>query len=142
MNKALGRPDDHQSDSTGRRIAAAAEKLVRYMLFVDEFPLTSSVEGVSGFAAEFSARGPRDSQGRSLRELDLNRRLLKYPCSYLIYSDAFDSLPPAVRQEVYRRLLEVLTGKEQGSDFEHLSHTDRTAILEILSQTKPGFPAS
>jgi hypothetical protein len=140
MNKALGRPEDHQSDSTARRIAVAAEKLVRYMLFVDEFPLSSPVKGVSGFAAEFSAGGPRDGHDRSLRELDLNGRLLKYPCSYLIYSDAFDGLPPAVKQVVYRRLLEVLTGTEQGGDFAHLSPADRSAILEILRETKPDFP--
>ena len=42
-----------------------------------------------------SARGPRDRRGRSLYQLDLDRRLLKYPCSYLIYSPAFDALAAA-----------------------------------------------
>ncbi len=142
MNKALGRPEDYQSESTGRRIVSAAEKLVRYMLLVDEFQLTSPVKGVSEFAAEFSSLGPRDSQDRSLRQLDLSSRLFKYPCSYLIYSDAFDSLPALVKQEVYRRLLEVLSGSDQDAQFEHLSSADRTAIREILTDTKPDFPSS
>ena len=142
MNKALGRPDDYQSESTGRRISAVAEKLVRYMLFVDEFQLTSPVKGVSDFAAEFSSRGPCDNQGRSLRQLDLTKRLFKYPCSYLIYSDSFDSLPALVKQEVYRRLSDVLSGSDQDAQFEHLSSADRTAIREILADTKPGFSSS
>ena len=142
MNKALGRPEDYQSESTGRRIVSAAEKLVRYMLLVDEFQLTSPVKGVSEFAAEFSSLGPLDSQDRSLRQLDLSSRLFKYPCSYLIYSDAFDSLPALVKQEVYRRLLEVLSGSDQDAQFEHLSSADRTAIREILTDTKPDFPSS
>ena len=58
-----------------------------------------------------SASGPRDRQGRSLYELDLQRRLLKYPCSYLIYSPAFDALPPLAKAPIYRRLWQVLVGR-------------------------------
>jgi hypothetical protein len=137
MNEALGRPEDHQSESTHRRVASAVEKLVGYMLFVDEFPLTSSVSGTSDFAAEYSARGPRDRRGRSLYELDLNRRLLKYPCSPLIYSDAFDQLPAQTKLGVYRRLFEILSSGERADEFLHLSRSDRTAIREILLDTKP-----
>lgn len=32
--------------------------------------------------------GPRDRIGRSLRDLDLQERLLRYPFSYMIYSEA------------------------------------------------------
>jgi hypothetical protein len=137
MNEALGRPEDHQSESTRRRIASAVEKLVGYMLFGDEFPLTSSISGTSDFAAEYSARGPRDRRGRSLYELDLNRRLLKHPCSPLIYSDAFDQLPAQTKLGVYRRLFEILSSGERAEEFPHLSRSDRTAIREILLDTKP-----
>lgn len=142
MNAALKRPKDYCSDSTGRRIASAADKLVEYLLFKDEFRLTSPVSGVSGFADEFSTRGPRDSQGRSLREFDLETRMFKYPCSFLIYSEAFDALPPATLDVVYTRLLDVLSdSSEPASDdaFAHLSRADRIAIREILAETKPGF---
>jgi hypothetical protein len=137
MNKALERPDDCRSESAKRRIGAAAEKLVRYMLFVDEFKLKSPVAGTSEFAAQFPARGPRDGQGRSLRELDLTGRLFKYPCSYLIYSESFNSLPPPVKQQVYDRLVQVLSGDDRSSEFAHLSPADRTAVREILVETKP-----
>jgi hypothetical protein len=137
MNRALARPDDFVSDTTRRRIASAGEDLVRYMLFVDEFPLTDPVEGTSMFAEEFSARGRRDDRGRSLRDFDLRTRMFRYPCSYLVHSAAFDRLPQPVREYVAGRLHEVLTGQDASDDFAHLSEPDRRAIREILEQTKP-----
>jgi hypothetical protein len=140
INKALGRPADYLSESTQSRFKSPAEKLLRYLLFIEEAPLEERIAGTSGFAAEFAARGPRDHQGRSLREFDLERRLFKYPCSYEIYSAAFDGLPDVVKDYVYHRLHEVLTGKDMSTDFNRLSAADRRAILEILLDTKPGLP--
>ncbi len=137
MNEAFGRPADHQTETTQRRIASAGEKLLQYLLFTDEFALTAPVQGVSKFAEEFAAAGPRDRQGRSLRDLDLERRLFKYPCSYLIYSDSFDALPASIKSYLTRRLLEVLKGEDRTPAFAHLSDVDRRNILEILQDTKP-----
>jgi len=92
------------------------------------------------FAREFAARGPRDSKGRSLRDFDLGKRIFRYPCSYLIYNEAFDSLPEASKTYVYHRLLQILSGEDDDPDFESLSAQDRQAILEILLETKPGLP--
>jgi hypothetical protein len=139
MNKALGEKPGHRSDSTLRRIKSVCEPLVEYMLFANEAKLTGKVEGTSKFAKEYAARGPRDAAGRSLRDLDLRRRLLKHPCSPVIYSEAFDGLPPEAKQYVSRRLSEVLTGKDTSKPFEHLSAQDRKAILEILKATKPAL---
>lgn len=141
LNKALNRPADSISPSTAQRIKSPAEKLVKYLLFCEESPLTEQVKGSSTYAAEFSSRGPRDSRGRSLRDFDLTRRMFKYPCSYEIYSEAFDQLPPLAKQHVYQRLREVLSGEDQSSDFAHLSPEDRRAIYEILLETKSGLPA-
>ena len=88
-------------------------------------------------AEEFSARGPRDRRGRSLRDLDLQTRLFKYPCSYLVYSPAFDRLPAPVKTYLAGRLREVLTGQDNTPAFAHLSPADRQAILEILEETRP-----
>jgi hypothetical protein len=122
------------------RFERPAEELVRYLLFADEAPLDGPVAGTSEFAREFAARGPRDARGRSLRDFDLRRRVFRYPCSYLIYSDAFDALPGPARDYVYRRLLDVLTGRGPDRGYERLSAEDRRAILEILVATKPGLP--
>jgi len=115
--------------------------LVDYLLFVDEAPLEGGLRGASGFAEWFSAQGARDAQGRSLHELDLETRLLRYPCSYTIYSPAFDALPPPVKDAVYRRLRQVLSGADAAPRYARLSPADRRAIREILRETKPGAAA-
>ena len=140
INKALGEPEGTISESTARRFQGPAEDLVKYMLFVDEAELNDPIRGTTSFAREFSARGPRDRQGRSLRDLDLKTRLLRYPCSYLIYSKAFDALPAPVKDHVYRRLHDVLSGHDQSPAFARRTAAERTAILEILRATKPGLP--
>jgi hypothetical protein len=123
------------------RVGGAARDLVDYMLFGDEAPLPGAVQGMSGFAMKFSAAGPRDGQGRSLRDFDLEQRMFKYPCSYMIYSEAFDALPALAKDMVYQRLFAVLTGKETSAALKRLTPADRRAILEILRDTKKGLPA-
>lgn len=113
------------------RVRDAANEVAEYMLFVDEANLPTRVKGSSGFAEAFSTKGPRDSKGRSLRELDLERRLLRYPCSYMIYSPVFDALPAVAKEAVYARMWDVLSGK---------SLADRTLVVEILRDTKQGLP--
>src|SRR5947208_14757289 len=102
-------------------------------------PLSGSVFGTSSLAAEFKSQGPRDKRGRSLRELDLQRRLLLYPLSYLVYSKSFDAMPGESKDYVYRRFREILSGQDTSSDFARLSETDRKAIFEILKETKADF---
>jgi hypothetical protein len=118
------------------KLEALAEPLVEALLMVDAVSLTDRVQGTSGFADAFTALGPFDAEGRTLRELDLERRLFRYPCSYLVYSDAFDGLPQVARQQVFARLRTVLTGEDTSEAFTHLSAEDRTAILEILRSTR------
>jgi hypothetical protein len=122
-------------------VRETAHELVDYMLFVDEAPLPSAVRGVSGFTKEFPSKGPRDSKGRSLRDLDLTRRLLRYPCSYMIYTEAFDALPPAALAIVYERMWAILSGAATNTEYVKLSQADRRAVIEILRETKQGLPA-
>ena len=112
---------------------------MEYLLFCDETPLTHKVEGTSDFAKEFSARGLRDSKGRSLRDLDLSKRMFKYPCSYLVYSPSFAALPKEAKDYVFRRLREILEEEEKSDKFKRLSDADRQAIREILAETLSGF---
>jgi hypothetical protein len=118
------------------------EEMLKYMLFADEEPLRAPVKGVSTFTETFPQRGPRDPQGRSVRDFDLKTRLFRYPLSYMIYSAAFDGMPDKVRDRVYQRLYEILTGKDTGRIFAGLSPETRAAILEIVRATKPNLPAS
>ena len=121
-------------------VEAAAREIVDYMLFVNEASLTSAIEGTSGFAEKFQAMGPRDQKGRSLRDLDLKHRLMRYPCSYMIYSEAFDGLPEKGRDAIYRLLWQILSGKTRDAEYSVLSASDREAVLSILRETKKGLP--
>jgi hypothetical protein len=123
------------------RVQEAAHDLADYLLFLDEAPLTRKIEGSSGFADVFSAQGPKDAKGRSLRQLDLDRRLMRYPCSYMIYSEAFEALPPAAKDAAYEQLWQVLSGQGRSKKPVSLSLADRQAIVEILRATKKDLPA-
>jgi hypothetical protein len=138
LNKGLGEPPGHRWPSTTARIKSGCEPLLEYILFSEELPLKSEIKGSSSFAQTFANRGPRDSKGRSLRELDLKTRLFKYPCSYLIESDSFKQLPKEASDYIQKRLVEILSGKDKSDKFKHLRASDRKNILEILSDTKAG----
>ncbi len=141
LNRDLKRPLDTRSDSTLHRIQYACEPLVQGLLFHGESILPAPVVGSSGFTTAFSAEGPRDARGRSLRDFELQRRLFRYPCSYLVYSASFNGLPPLARDYVYARLQEVLTSPEPVKEYEQLTPADRRAIFEILLATKADFAA-
>jgi hypothetical protein len=126
---------------SANRTTADAASLVDYLLFIDETALTGAVEGNSGFAEKFAAMGPRDRQGRSLRQFDLTKRVMRYPCSYMIYSDAFDALPAKTKSAVYERMWQILSGKEHGQPYSRLSLADRQAVVDILRETKKDLPA-
>jgi hypothetical protein len=121
-------------------LARTVDEAVEYLVFSGEAPL-APVRGTSGFAEMFAKLGPHDERGRSLRELQLDGRLMRYPLSYAIYSSAFDGMPAEARDAIYRRLWEVLSGAVSSERHSHLSAADRAAIVEILRATKPGLPA-
>ncbi len=141
MNEILERESDFISESATRRIQSAAKNVVDYLLFKDEYKLSAEVAGTTDFADDFASIGPFDTDKRSLRQFDLKRRLFRYPCSYLIYSDSFDALPDEVRVVVWKELLAVLDGADSKAQPSWLSEAERTAIKEILIQTKPEFAA-
>jgi len=126
----LGRPE----------LPATIEAALRYLLFTNEAQLRDGAKGTSPFGSEFAAQGPTDRKGRSLRQLDMQHRLFRYPCSFLIYSDSFEGLPASAKEPFYRRLWEVLSGTDQSAAFAGLRAEDRRAILEILVDTKKGLP--
>ena len=131
---ALRRGDDL------RPVYPAADAVLKYLLFTDEAPLTAPIRGTSSFAERFEAEGPKDAQGRSLRQLDLQTRLLKFPCSYMIYSPAFAALPPPAKRLVWRHLWKVLANEDSSAEFQRISAENRVAIREILSATHPDLP--
>ena len=141
MNRTLEKPETTQSETTTRRIKSTGDRLVEALLLDREAKLTEPIKGTSGYAEQFQKSGPHDTQGRSLRDLDLTTRMLKYPCSYLIYSEAFDGLPRQSKDYVWQRLWDILSGHDSSDKFAHLAAVDRQAIIEILRDTKSDLPA-
>lgn len=139
--QAVGLGQDQKRPDLAALIRGAANELVDYMLFVDEAPLPGRIQGTSGFTEFFSRKGPTDGKGRSLREFDLERRLMRYPCSYMIYSEAFDALPVEAKGAVYSRMWQILSGKDKSAQYQQLSLADRQAVVEILRETKPDLAA-
>ena len=137
MNELLEEPKERMLESTTRRIESAGEKLLEAILMTGEAALPEAVEGVSNFTDDFVKSAKRDPLGRSLRDLDLQVRLFRYPCSYLIDSEAFRALLEPMQEYFWKRMDQVLAGEDSSRQFQHLSSDDRTAIRQLLKETVP-----
>jgi hypothetical protein len=140
MIQALGELSKETAGLTQRRIRAACDEMIEGLLFLDEASLNAPIRGTSGFAESFAKEGPFDKQRRSLRQFDLQTRLFRYPCSFLIYSGAFDTLPPEALEYTYKTLWEILNGSDTSGNLAKLSLNDRNEIRSLLLATKQGLP--
>lgn len=128
------------SEASERDLDRAADALLQAMLFYKAAPI-GSVSGSAAFVESFEAHGPFDGEGRTLRQLALDGQLFRYPLSFLIYSEAWDALPPMILDRTYRRLDQLLARPDH-PDFPLLDEASRAAIREILEETKPDFVAA
>jgi hypothetical protein len=128
------------SSRAARRAEAGIEPLIR-ALFADAVPLTGQVITSSSYTEHFAQRGPKDSEGRSLRDLKLEKRLFKYPLSYMVYTESFNTLPSFVREYIDARIVEVVLGRDPSGIAAKLAPEDRAAIGQILADTLPRFAA-
>jgi hypothetical protein len=127
--------------AAAREVEGLATELADYLLFTGEVPPSVPLVALPGFARDLASAAPADHLGRSCAQLDLDRRLMRYPCSYMVYSDAFGALPAAVKQAIYARMLERLSTEDvRRAPQVRLTADDRKAVLEILRETKPDFP--
>jgi hypothetical protein len=130
----------HDASVSGGALRRLAGELADYLLFVREAPPSVPLTPRPGFAEHLASTTPTDRHGRSFGQLDLVNRLLRYPCSFMVYAEAFDGLRPAAKQAVYRRMIQILSGSDSHAESARLSADDRRAVLEILRETKPDFP--
>jgi len=122
-------------------VRGLVSELAEYFLFTGEAPPSVPLTPIPNFARHLEAKTPKDHLGRSFGQLDLVNRLLRYRCSYMIYSEAFDALPAPVKAAVYDRMVEILSAAGGSrSDYRTVKPEERLAILEILRETKPDFP--
>ena len=60
----------------------------------------------------------------------------------MIYSPAFRALPAEVRQAIYTRMREVLSGGDPNPRYARMVETDRHDVIEILRETVADLPAA
>jgi hypothetical protein len=131
---------DVQAGASGGMVAGLVAELADYLLFEGEATPSAPLAPSRGFAQRLESRTPKDRRGRSCGQLDAVNRLLRYPCSFMVYSEAFDGLSPAVKQAVYRRMLDTLSKNDAHGRDARVVADNRRAVLEILRDTKPDFP--
>ena len=135
----VGHKTSALSAKTSGELHEYLDELAKAMLFGDAIPYIDTIRGNSGFAAWFQKQGIKDPQGRSLRDLDLQTRLFRYPLSYLVYTPSFDALPDYARDYVFGRFAAVLQGRDAAPSYSFMSAADRRDTLQVLTATKPAF---
>ena len=123
-----------------RYMRSQVNAFLRYLLFTEEAPLPSPISGDPAYVQAFTATAIRDSKGRSLRDFDLQTRMFKYPCSFLIYTQSFDAMAEPIKAVILQKLFDILTGKETDAQFAKITAEDRLAVLELLRETKKNLP--
>ena len=136
MDELLDRKEP-LSNSTRQRIKHASDKALAYMFFEDEADLPWLDYHASPFASAFHQRGPKDSKGRSLYQLRMNRRMFRYPFSYIVYTDAFNELPQEALDYIWPELEHILDTNIRHGDYPFLSRREKSAVKEILIETHP-----
>lgn len=116
-------------------LEARVNELAAYLLFVGEAPLAFEVTPRAGLAEAVAAWAPADGRGRSCAQLDLRKRLSRYSCSYLLYSEAFAALPSEVRRAVYQRIFAILDGEAPAGSLAQFPLADRKVTARLLRDT-------
>ncbi len=129
-------------ESVEKGFADAVEQVLDALLSKDEalFP-SGGVKGVGGFTQDFGRHTRTgNAASPSLKDLDLQNRLFKYRCSYLIQSSVFENLQPSLRKRVLRRLGRILTDPSTDRRYAYLESQEREIIRRIVLRTVPDLP--
>lgn len=146
--EATYRTRTHLAEGNGKLTPAHATELdqqaralTRYLLFADEVPLPAGgVAGDTEFKREFASVRRIGPGGASLKDFELRTRLFQHRCSYMIYSLAFQGLPPEMKQRVFTRLGQALDTAKPDKEYAYLPAAERQSIRGILKATLPELP--
>jgi hypothetical protein len=144
IQKDLKEPvtDEPSYESVRHVFADASQQVLDALLCKDEAPLPAGgIAGVGGFAQLFGSEAKSAGAGAALKQLDLEHRLLKYRCSYIIQTPSFDRLQPALRRRVLQRLHRVLTDPLSEPRYQYLEPGERDVIRRVLSASLRDLPA-
>lgn len=133
FSETLNPSDDPDKGSAGAVADSWAKTITECLFFKNEANLKDGVEGDERFEEAFQARYPRTADGQSLADFKLYGRIFKHRCSYMIYSQAFQNLPPSIKNRVYANMNKTLLGENPEIDW--LSKSERKKISHILTAT-------
>jgi hypothetical protein len=113
-----------------------AWRLVRYLLFANEAALPQGgLKPDPAYASAFLSRRRTGPSGGALRDLDLSTKLLRFRCSYMIYTKGFAELPPEMKRRVLQGLAIALREEGAPAEFSYLPVAEKRAIRIILRET-------
>lgn len=136
LSKSIDPTGDPDQGSAGRVAEQAAQRIVDWFLFQGEADMgEDGVTGSEAFQQQFSAAIPRSRSGDSLADFQLNSRLFKNRCSYMIYSQAFECLPDSVKSRVIAKLKAVFDATETSDAYPQIKGPERRRIAAILRDT-------
>jgi hypothetical protein len=138
LTRALDPQADPDAGSAGRVADGMADKIVECLLFKNEADPGEGIEGGEEFQKMFEARYPRTRDGESLADFQLNNRIFKRRCSFMIYSSAFRNLPARVKSAVFGKMQAALSGDDPA--YSWLKESERKRIAAILAETLPDWP--
>jgi hypothetical protein len=139
LQKSLDPAADPDAGAAGKHADESARKIADLLLFENEAELgENGIEGDPAFQEAFSRRFPKTPDGRSLADFQLNDRLFKHRCSYMVYSEVFKSLPPRVKSAVIDRLHAILESDPGPGNHPEIKASERRKIIAILRETLPG----
>jgi len=131
--------DEPHYDSVRRIFEHSADDVVDALLFKDEADLPDKITGSKTFQKAFMADAKRASDGSSLKDLLVSDHLFKNRCSYLIYSDAYLSLPQPLKRRIHARLIKALDPVHPDPRYCYIHESERRRIVTILRETHPDF---
>jgi hypothetical protein len=118
-----------------------ARLVTRYLLFADEAPLPGKLTVDPAFSADFLKTKRAVAGGASLKDFNLQTRLFRNRCSYMIYSPIFTALPAQLKSRIYAQLGAALSTAKANSEYAYLPTSEKQAIRTILKATLSDLPA-
>ena len=115
-------------DHAGKeRIRQAVQPLVKYLAFQQEAKLNTRIVGTSSFRSDFEALHSNVSS--TVGRFKLEERLFEVPLSYLLYSDVFSQLSPALHAAIQEELLKAIASNAPS--------TVEESVTKVLKEQPP-----